>query len=81
MYNVNIREGDELPQDVWAVVFPSIMQFVWRDGAPYGRNQAIEYPWGDERLGGIDITIEVWRDSAGINARRKPNALENQKPG
>lgn len=48
---------------------PSVKEFYFNGGAPYGYGRAIDYPWGDDRVG-LEITIRVWRDSAGIHARR-----------
>ncbi len=59
--------GLDAPQDVWAVVMPSVKEFYHNDGAP--RDRTIDYPWGDDRVG-LEITIRVWRDDAGVHAKR-----------
>lgn len=64
----------DAPDDVWAVIKPSIQKFIYQDGSPYGRGQAVTYTWGDHQADEIgldlEIKIEVWRNSAGINVRR-----------
>lgn len=68
---VVLHRGVDEMQDVWAVFMPSVKKFVYEDGAPYGFGNAIEYHWGDDRVG-LELKIRVWRNSAGINAERVP---------
>lgn len=66
--DVTIHAGLDAPRDVWACVYPSVMKFVYQDGAPYGRGRSIDYDWGDDRVD-LEIRIRVWKDSAGIHAQ------------
>lgn len=67
-YDVVLHGALEASQDVWAVFMPSVKEFVYNDGAPYGRGNALRYTWGGEL--DLEIKIDVWRDSAGIHAKR-----------
>lgn len=64
-----LHNAENEPQDVWAVFMPSVKQFIFNGGNPYGAGNAMTYEWLDSPTQ-TEIHIEVWRASDGVHARR-----------